>query len=386
MSTQTQVPSLVDALADVPDFRQAQGRRYELLPILLLSCVALLCGYSSQSAIAEWCRNYGARWIEKLGFKHGRGPSQSTLHRIFLGIDHRKLEAAITRWSQAVLQAFTPPSNDSLEGIAIDGKTARGSSKQGAHDAHLLASLSHSLGVVLSQVGVEDKTNEITKVDQLIESLVLTGKVITTDALLTQRAISQRIIDQGGDYLMVVKDNQPSLRDDIEMSFTEISSLADLPKEAATNSEATVTDEHGGRIHERQLKASSILEGHSSWPGLKQVLKLERTVTRKRSDESSSEIAFAITSLSWKRASAEQLLKLWREHWHIENKLHWVRDVTYGEDQSQVRAGHIPQVMAALRNVAISLLRLLGETNIAAACRKYAAQPALALSAVGFRE
>jgi hypothetical protein len=97
------------------------------------------------------------------------------------------------------------------------------------------------------------------------------------------------------------------------------------------------------------------------------------------------EVVYGITSLSRERATAAQLLKLWREHWHIENKLHWVRDVTFDEDRSQVRVGHIPQVMAALRNTAISLLRVWGAENIAAACRRFAAQPALALAAVGIR-
>lgn len=117
--------------------------------------------------------------------------------------------------------------------------------------------------------------------------------------------------------------------------------------------------------------------------GLGQVLRIERTVSNKRTGRVSREIAYAITSLSPERATPRQLLQAWREHWHIENKLHWVRDVTFDEDRSTVRSGHIPQVMEALRNTAISLLRILGATNIARACRYYAARPAQVILALG---
>ena len=373
----TNVPSLAQALSLIPDFRQPQGRRYELLPLLLLACVAVLCGCRSQSAISDWGKNYGSKWLAKLGFKTDTGPSQSTLHRILKGINHLLLETRLTIWAQQVLTLF--PNNDpqQLDGLAVDGKTLCGSSKQGAGDAHLLACLSHRLGIVVAQLAVSDKTNEITIVDDLIEGLVLTGKVVTGDALLTQRAICESIISRGGDYLLVVKDNQPQLLDDIKMSFADYWWLRD------TISEGRLLDQHGNRTHQWELKASTLLEGYNEWPGLCQVLKLERTVSNKQSGEVRRQTSYAITSLGPERASPEELIKLWREHWHIENRLHWVRDVTFDEDRSQIRAGHIAQVMAAFRNAAISVMRIKGATNIAAACRRYAAQPALALDAVG---
>lgn len=127
------------------------------------------------------------------------------------------------------------------------------------------------------------------------------------------------------------------------------------------------------------------MEGYLDWPGHAQVLELHRTVTEKRTGKTRREVAHAITSLGRERATARQLLEVWRAHWHIENRLHWVRDVAFDEDCSQVRVGHAPQVIATLRNIAISLLRVCGAANIAAACRRYAAQPALALAAVGIR-
>jgi len=373
----TSVPSLAQALSELPDFRQPQGRRYDLLPILLLCCVAMMCGCTSQSAIADWGHNYDHHWLIKLGFKQDCTPSQSTLHRIFKGIDVLKLELLLSDWCQQVfrLLGFTTPSN--LEGAAIDGKMLCGSSKQKAAEPHLLASLSHRLGLVLGQVGVAEKRNEITASADLIEMLVLKGVVITGDAMFTQRQLAHKIISGGGDYLITVKANQPSLLEDIRQAFTDQWWMADTLRQAKT------LDSYADRIEERNLKASTAMCGYSDWPGLKQVLKIERKITNKRAAVSRYEEAYAITSLDENRASAEELLKLWREHWHIENKLHYVRDVTFKEDKSTVRAGKIPQVMAAMRNAAISLMRVTGVTNIAAACRRYAAQPGLALSAIG---
>lgn len=150
-----------------------------------------------------------------------------------------------------------------------------------------------------------------------------------------------------------------------------------------TIQEGSLTDRHGNLTHEWELKASTLLEGYSNWPGLRQVLKLGRRVSNKRSGEVRPETSYAITSLGPEKAKPVELIKLWRGHWHIENRLHWVRDVTFDEDRSQIRAGQIARVMAAFRNAAISLMRLMGANNIAAACRRYAAQPALALAAIG---
>lgn len=372
----TNVPSLVQALSLIPDFRQPQGRRYELLPVLLLACVAVLCGCRSQSAISDWGKNYGPRWLSKLGFKRDRGPSQSTLHRIFKGLDHLLLERALSDWAQAVVGSWSA-SPKRLQAYSMDGKTLCGSSKQGADDTHLLSCICQSLGVVVAQVAVSDKTNEITKVDELIEGLVLEGKVLTGDALLAQRSICRSILRRGGDYLFVVKDNNPQLLDDIRMSFMDYWWLRD------TFNAGSLVDQHGNRIHEWKLTASTLLEGYSKWPGLRQVLKMERRVSNKRGGGVRRETCYAITSVGRARASVEELIRAWRGHWEIENRLHWVRDVTFDEDRSQVRAGHIPQVMAAIRNAAISVMRLRGVSNIAAACRRYAAQPALALAAIG---
>jgi len=337
----------------------------------------MMCGCTSQSAISDWGRNYSHQWLWRLGFKRACSPSQSTLHRIFKGIDIVKLELLLSDWCQQLLHilGFTAPAE--LEGASFDGKLLCGSSKQKAAQPHLLAGLSHKLGLVLGQVAVSEKSNEITASNDLIEMLVMKGLVITGDAMFTQRETARKIIAKGGDYLISVKANQPSLLEDIKQAFTDQWWMRE------TVTEFRSVDAYAGRIEERKLKASTAMCGYSDWPGLKRVLKMERKITFKRTGIIREEEAYAITSLDQWRASEEQLLRIWREHWHIENKLHYVRDVTYREDKSQVRTGNIPEVMAALRNAAITLMRVAGATNIAAACRRYAAQPGLAMAAIG---
>jgi predicted transposase YbfD/YdcC len=269
---------------------------------------------------------------------------------------------------------------DELEGLAADGKTLRGSRKQGAIDVHLLSIVSHRLGLTLKQQAVSDKTNEIPVLPDILKNLALAGKVLTMDALNTQRETAQTIIDNKADYVMAVKENQPQLLEQIETVFQ-------YPEQKAEQRQtAEQFDLSRGRIEMRRLTASSILSGYSDWPGLAQVFKLEREVSFKNSNKQRQEIVYGVTSLAAQKASALQLLNLVRGQWTIENKSHYVRDVTFDEDHSQVRTGSIPQVMAALRNTAIGLMRWAGKSNIAAACRWFAAQPCAALSLIGFRE
>lgn len=367
---------LIEFLVEVPDFRAARGRRYPLAAILALACAAILCGYHSYSAMAEWGRNYGAALALGLGFQRPTTPCAATLHFVFRHLDVVRFEACIGRWAQQVLSVKM---GRTMAALAADGKTLRGSQKGGAPGAHLLAAVSQQLGVTLGQCAVGDKTNELSAVAELLTQLVLAGRVITADALHTQRSFAQEVVDAGGAYVLIAKDNQPNLRDDIATLFQEPQVVQD------TLTQASTLDLRHGRIEQRRLTASSALVGYTPWPGLQQVFQIERTITVKKTGLKRHEIVYGVTSLSPQQADASQLLQLVRGHWCIENRTHWVRDVTFAEDRSTVRCGNIPQVMAALRNVAIGLARLAGHTNIAAACRYYAAQPWAALALLGVR-
>ena len=211
----------------------------------------------------------------------------------------------------------------------------------------------------------------------------LTGMVVTGDSLYAQRELSQRVLEQGGDYFWVrelsqrvleqggdyfwvLKDNQPWVKDAVSLLFEQ-------PPWGESFGEAFQEGCRGDRWERRRLWASTALSDYLDCPGMGQVCCVERT--RRHKGRETVERAYAITNLPPERADAVRLLGIWRGHWGIENRLHWVRDVVFGEDQSQVRSGSAPQLMAALRNLANDMLRLSGVTNIAAALRHYGWKP-----------
>jgi predicted transposase YbfD/YdcC len=268
-------------------------------------------------------------------------------------------------------------SEDETGGVSLDGKTLRGSQKQGAPGSHLLSAVSHGLGLTLTQRSGDHSTDELRIIHEALQDLVLEGRVFTMDALNTQRKTAKTIIDGDGDYVMIAKDNQPKLLDDVKTVFHGPSSHL-LRK----SSDQTLDYGHG-RIEFRCLTASDELSDYSDWPGLQQVFQLTRKTIITKTEEVREETVYGVTSLTVEQADPKRLLELVRSHWHIENRSFWVRDVTFGEDHSQVRVGSIPQVMAAIRNLAIGLMRWLGHTNMAAACRYFAARPWEALEAIG---
>jgi predicted transposase YbfD/YdcC len=221
---------------------------------------------------------------------------------------------------------------------------------------------------------VAEKEGELTVVPELLAQVKLVGRVVTGDALYAQKNLSHQVVEQGGDYFWVVKDNQPTLRADIALLFA-------APPWGEAFATATEQGRHGDRQEVRKLWASTALNEYLDWPQVQQVCCMERRVTRK--GVTREETAYAITSLSPKKADALRLLQVWRGHWGIENRLHYVRDVTMKEDASQVRSGSVPEVMAALRNVVLGLLRQAGATNIAAALRHYSYKPMEALTLLG---
>ena len=262
------------------------------------------------------------------------------------------------------------------EAIASDGKTLRGAKQHGAPGPHVLSVVGHRLGLPLRQQAVDDNTNEMKAVETVLQQIGLRGRLLTMEALLTQRHVAQTIVEGGGDYVMIVKDTQRQLQAEVELVFT-------LPP-GDDRQESTRTVEVGhGRIESRTLTTSEALVGYSDGPGLAQGFDVGRQVIEKKTGQDRVEVVYGVTSLSPERATPERLLELGRGHWAMENKSHWVRDVTFAEDRSQVRSGRLPQVMAALRNTAIGLLRLAGYRNIAKAGRQLAAQPDQALALIG---
>jgi len=373
------IPPLKDYLVELDDPRHAKGVRHPLTAILCLCCTAMLAGAKNPEAIADWWRDRQdlGPFLSKLGFTRDYGPGKSTIYRVLALIPPATLETAISRWAEAVLAVLPPAQPGELEVVNIDGKTLRGSKKQGAPNTHLLSALSQRLGITLGQTGVDDKTNEIGAMSAFLTDLVITGRVFTTDALHTQTAMSRAVVDGGGDYVMIVKDNQPTLRADLETLFA-------APGAADFIDGQTLTVNKGhGRLEKRLIQTSTALNDFIIWPGAQQVFRLDRHTVILKTGEVRTDTVYGITSLSPDRADSDRLLKVVRGHWNIENRSHWVRDVTFGEDGSQVRTGHLPQIMATLRNCTIGLLRLLGFSSIPKGLNFFAARSYEALAAVG---
>lgn len=218
------------------------------------------------------------------------------------------------------------------------------------------------------------RESELGMATGLLAQLELGGKVVTGDALYCQRELSLQVLEQGGDYFWTLKDNQPGTREAVSLLFDE-------PPWGERFAEAVREGRRGDRWERRTLWASTALNDYLDWPGLGQVCCVERT--RRRMGKETVERVYALTSLTPERADAARLLGIWRGHWGIENRLHWVRDVVFGEDQSQVRTGSAPQLLAALRNLVIGILRPGGVKNIAAALRHYAWKPWETLNLIG---
>jgi predicted transposase YbfD/YdcC len=352
----TQVPTdLLTVLGQVVDPRKRRGVRHRLAVVLAIAIAATLAGARSFAAIAEWAADAPAEVLTRLGARR-RPPSEATIRRLLTRLPADTLDTVIGTWMWLRTSTI-----GGRRVIAFDGKTLRGARDAAGNLVHLLAGLCHRTGVVVGQVSVGAKTNEIPMLAGLLKVLDITDAVVTADAMHCQRDTAQTIHDRGGHYILTVKDNQPNLR-------KRVKSLPwkDIPCLAASR-------EHGhGRQDTRTLKATELSSGIGiGFPGAAQVLRLTRTRTVRTTGKRTRETVYAITSLTAADARPDQIAAWLRGHWVIENRLHWVRDVDYDEDRSQVRTGSGPQVMATLRNTAIGLLRLAGHTNIAAALRHH---------------
>ena len=393
--TKTTSRHLLDILAEVPDFRNNRGKRHPLSAILGLAVIAMMCGCRSYTAIAEWGRTYHADLSKALGFTHTKTPCASTLHYVFKDLDVNALENRLTHWAIAILEDLPPET--ATQCFAIDGKTLCGSDKHDATITHLLSVVSHQLGITLIQQPVDAKTNEIPVAIQILQAFDVSGKIITTDALLTQKAFCQTLCEKKADYVLPVKANQKQTYQDIQLLFepqpppkTDVDAQAYQARtfetmhheaEAHTDTASDVEKAHG-YITTRTLTTSTLLNEHLTWPGLAQVYEYRSERKHTRTGKITHHVQFGITSLPPQQASAERLLQFRRGHWAIENLSHRTRDVLLGEDASQVRCGNIPQVMAALRNTVLTLLRICGHTHIAKAFRFFAAHPTDALKII----
>ncbi|MFD6327844.1 ISAs1 family transposase [Streptomyces sp. NPDC058442] len=342
---------LVQLLAGIPDPRRRRGVRHPVGALIAVAVCAVVAGARGFTAIGEWARDAGSAALKRLGLERG-GVDESTLRRLFARLDADRLDTVLGVWALTRTARVA-----GRQVIAIDGKTVRGARGGGSAAPHLVAALAHGSGAVLGQVAVSEKSNEIPAARELLQLLHLDGVVVTMDALHTQHDTATLITGSGGDYVLTVKANQKSL-------YAQLKALpwASIPS-------VTRTDRGHGRRTTRTVKVVDV-PAWVEFNGATQVAQLRRTVTRK--GRRTIEIVYLITSADARTAPPAVLATWVQSHWEIENRLHWVRDVTFDEDRSQIRTGNAPRVMAGLRNTAITLLRLDGHHNIAAALRHHA--------------
>lgn len=377
-------PSLLAAFAAVPDPRRRASVAYPLPAVLALAVAAILARQLSLLAIAEWAARQGDAVLAPLGFASGRTPVQSTLQRLFARLDADRLVDALAAHFQP--PAAPDPAVRGGQGVAIDGKAQRGRLRfrAGGSPVHALAAFCHEPGVVLAQEPIESATEkaeaELTVAPALLARLDWRGRVLTGDALFCQRRLCRQVVGAGGDYLLAVRENRPTLLADLALLFDPPADLP-APLPLLDRREArTVERGHGRADDTRCLIASTDLTGYLDWPGVAQVFRLERTWRERGSAH--RQLTYGVTSLPPDAADAVRLLALKRGHWGIENRLHHTKDVTLGEDASLTHAGAGPTVMALLRDAALSLLRRAGHRRIARQLRAHADHPLAALALV----
>jgi len=379
---------LLAAFARVPDPRRPHGRRFPLAAILALAVTALLANHLSVLAIAQWGKRQSPAILAALGFPAGVTPHQTTMQRLFRKLDPLPLAIALT-----ACFAPTPPSDTLVRGsvgVAFDGKAQRGRlacADQPEYPVHMLSAVLHELGIVLAQLPLdhtgEKAEAELAAAPTLVACLEWAERVVTGDALYCDRDFCTTIIDAQGDYLVIVKENQATLLHAIATLFA---SRADAALRAASlpawdMREATRVDKGHGRLEVRHLVASTELNDYLDWPALAQVMLIERMWWER--GEKKQAVRYGITSLPPTSADAPRLLALVRGHWQIENGLHYIKDVTLGEDRSLIHKGNGPSIMAILRDTVVSMLHRAGWRTIAERLRFYSGNAHAALALLG---
>lgn len=353
--------SVMEYLATIPDPRKERTRLHSLTDILVLSLCAIICGADGFVAIEEF-GILKEPWLKTFLDLPNGIPSHDTIGRVFALLNSKTLEAMFRAWMRAVTVLTRG------EVVAIDGKTLRRSFRKAGSGVfvHMVSAWATRNRVVLGQVKTEEKSNEITAIPELLGLLCLKGCIVTIDAMGCQKDIAGKIVDEGADYCLTVKDNQPTLREDLVQTFD---AARTDPAILATMDYAETHDKGHGRVEVRRCWTTSDLDGISQadqWTDLHSLALIE--VDRTVGDKTSSEQRYVISSCV--DFSAAKALETVRAHWGIENQLHWVLDVAFREDDCRVRAGNAAENFAVLRHVALNLLKKVQGTKVGIKIRR----------------
>jgi len=362
------VDSLYGRFQRITDPRGTKGKRYSLIMLLVLICLAKMVGKDKPDEIADWAQNHAEDLAKLLKLKRLWMPSHSTIRRVF---QNTLSEVEFDRLAQEYHQQEQTGAGEQL---AMDGKALRGTRIAGQErNDHVLSVYEVQDQCVLAQQTVDSRENEIVAAPRVLEQVSLAGKIVTGDAMHTQKATSQQIVTNGGDYLWPVKENQPRLYEDIQRLFAP-----DKPKPGFGRIQTDFLSAHKinyghGRLEKRTIQTSTMLNDYLDWPGVGQVYRLEREFYWLRQGKiykTSREIEFGITSLSRDQASPAKVLQSRRKHWSIETGLHYRRDVTFREDATRMTIGASGRILATVHNLVIGLIKRAGYHN-AAKARRY---------------
>jgi predicted transposase YbfD/YdcC len=361
--------SVMGRMNKLTDLRKAKGQRYRLDTLLMIIVLAKLGGNDRPTEMADWAQNHQGPILELLKLERPSMPSHHTLRRVMAhGVDLEEIERWVGEYNQ---------SGEHGEVYALDGKAVRGMRKKEEESGeYLLSVYDVEQGKVLSQVEVGRKENEIPRAPEALKMVQISRKVVTGDAMHTQKALSAQIIHQGGDYVFPVKENQLRLYQNIQQLFAPEYPKPGFGKIQMDFLTAQKVNKGHGRIETRILTTSEMLNPYSTWPGLAQVYRLERQFQWWRSGRcyrTSNQVEFGMTSLSRTIATPARLLNVRRAHWGIETGLHYRRDVTFKEDATRMTVGNTGKVMASINNLVIALTRQAQFQNTAQARRWFAA-------------
>jgi predicted transposase YbfD/YdcC len=369
------VTDLATELNQLTDIRDKRGKIYSLGMILTTVILAKLAGEDKPSGIAEWIRLRCDSFVKLFNCKHRRMPCLNSIRWILQEIV--SLEELEKIFKQYLHKTY---GGQVSVLITIDGKTMRGTIPKGyTQGVHLFAAYLPEEGVVLKQVEVGCKENEISAAPQLLEVIDLKNKVVCGDAMQTQRQLSVDILSKGGDYIWFLKENQPTLLADVQQFFQPPQRAAGWLLPSWPQIVAETSNKGHGRLEKRCLTLMVDAEQFLNWPGVCQVFRLERTVTQLPTGRESREVVYGITSCPPEKASAAQVLQWTRAYWGIENGLHYRRDVTLREDATRISQPALAKTMATINNFIVGLSLKLGYSNLASARRVFNARIAAQL-------
>jgi predicted transposase YbfD/YdcC len=363
--------SVYDRLGRLTDLRKARGKRYSLEMLLMIILMAKLCGANTPMEIAEWAGHRKEELRAMFHLKRSSMPHHNTYRRVLA-------DKMVAEEVERLVGEYNQRGNHG-QVYALDGKAMRGKRRDGeAGTEYLLGVYDVEQAKVMSQVEVGRKENEITKAAQALKPVEMAQKVVTGDAMHTQRGISRQILEAGGDYLWPVKENQLHLYQNIASLFAPEYPKPGFGKIPTDFLTARTVNKGHGRIETRTITTSEMLNAYSPWPEVAQVYRLERHFDWRRNGQSirtSDQVEFGITSLTRQKASPLALLNIRRSHWGIETGLHYRRDVTLREDATRMTLGNAARIMASLNNLVLALIRQAKFHNAAQARRWFSAHP-----------